>query len=695
MEATFPSRVVTRGVAVVGAVGLLGAVAVFVAGFRDDLTALAWFAPFVGAYAAGLVAVRSQPDQVAARRLLVFGTLATIWIAATVGLVVAYEAHGDKWWLGPANVVVQVVGLAMEAAMIALLAVYPDGTHHRSYERRTVRIAAALSVAVPVVLLISYASVQPSWGFSWGAEDATSFPTIASPLHVGALGFLGPPARVLLEGALLLGPIIGTTLVALRYRRLPRRQEMQVRWPMYGVFVLLLLPLAALLHEFGGLPLAVFDAVVIVVLLALPASILIGLVKPDLFDVDRAMSRSFLFAPLWLAIAAAYLGIAAALGVAASAFGLQVTVAVTIVVTLLVEPARRRLATRAARWTRGTSLNGEQMLRWLGENLEHTLDQRELSAAVARAATQGLGVRWTTVRLVGLDPVTHGERPDEPPAATADLVHAGEHLGDIECGPRLRGRSLSPDAEGLDTLARQAALTLHNARLAADLRSSVEEIQTQATELAASRSRIVAAEASARRQIERDIHDGAQQDLVALIARIGLAKTSLGADDAGARAALDELQSQVRTTLANLRQLASGIHPTELTDHGLVEAIEGRSARMPMRVIIDCDTDLRSARFDEQTEGAAYFFVSEGLANTLKHADADQVRVRISRTADHLEIEVSDDGAGFECNGVTATGLRGLTDRMESLGGSVSIASAPGQGTRLRARLPIGGSGAA
>ena len=695
MEATFPSRAVTRGAAVAGALGLLGTIAVFVIDFRDDPAAIIWFAPFVGAYAAGLVALRSQPGQVAARRLLVFGTLATVWIAATVGLVVAYEAHGNEWWLGPANVAVQVVGLAMEAAMIALLAVYPDGRHHRPYERRTVRIAAALPIAVPLALLISYETVQPSWGFAWGAEGATPFPTIESPLHVAALGFLGPPARVLLEGALLLGPIIGTTLVVLRYRRLSRRQEMQVRWPMYGVLVLLLLPLAALLHEFGGLPLAVYDAVVIVALLALPASIVIGLVKPDLFDVDRAMSRSFLYAPLWLAIAAAYLGVAAALGVAASAFGLQVTVAVTIVVTLLVEPARRRLASRAARWTRGTSLDGEQMLRWLGENLEHTLDQRELAEAVARAAAEGLGVRWTTVRLVGLDPVTHGEREEDSPSATAALVHAGEHLGDIECGPRLRGRAHASDADGLETLARQAALTLHNARLAADLRVSIEEIQAQASELAASRSRIVAAEASARRQIERDIHDGAQQDLVALIARIGLAKSALGAGDTGAHAALDDLQAEVRTTLANLRQLASGIHPTELTDHGLVEAIEGRSARMPMRVIIDCDPELRSARFDEQVEGAAYFFVSEGLANTLKHAGADQVRIRIGRTADHLEIEVSDDGAGFECNGVTTTGLRGLTDRMESLGGSVSIVSAPGEGTRLGARLPIGGSGAA
>ena len=225
-----------------------------------------------------------------------------------------------------------------------------------------------------------------------------------------ALGFLGAPTRVLLDGALLLGPLIGSALVALRYRRLTQEQEMQVRWPMYGVLLLLLMPLAAILHEYGGLPRLVYDAVVILALLALPVSIVIGLVKPDLFDVDRAMSRSFLYAPLWLAIAAAYLGIAAALGVAASALGLQVAVAVTIVATVLVEPARRRLAARAARWARGSSLNGEEMARLLGESLQHTVDQRELSAALAKAACEGLGLRWTTISLVGAESITHGER---------------------------------------------------------------------------------------------------------------------------------------------------------------------------------------------------------------------------------------------------------------------------------------------
>ena len=692
MEVTFPTRGWTLAAAALGATGVAMTAAIFVTGFQGNLGAFLWVAPFLGAYAAGIVAFRLLPGHTAARRLLVFGALAVTWIGSTVGVVVAHDAHGNEWWLGAANVAVQFVGLAMEASMIALLTVYPDGRYHRPYERRTVQVATALAVAVPLILLVSRESVQPSWGFAWGAggESDAGFPSIASPFHVAALGFLGTPARVLLDGALLLGPLIGSALVALRYRRLPKEQEVQVRWPMYGVLLLLLMPLAAILHEFGGLPRVVYDLVVIIALLALPVSIVIGLVKPDLFDVDRAMSRSFLYVPLWLAIAAAYLGIAAALGVAASALGLQVTVAVTIVATVLVEPARRRLAERAARWARGSSLTGEEMVQWLGETLEHTFDQRELSAALAKAAGEGLGVRWTTIRLNGVEPVTHGERGRGEPPMSAELVHAGEHLGEIQCGPRVRGRTHSSDIEGLETLARQAALTIHNARLATDLRMSLREIQTQAGELAASRSRMVAAEASARRQIERDIHDGAQQDLVALIARIGSVRNQLGSVDNGIASSLDELQAEVRTALANLRQLASGIHPTELSDHGLVEAIEGRSARMPLRVIIDCAPELRSARFDEQTEGAAYFFVSECLTNTLKHAGTEQARVRIIRSAEHLDIEVSDEGVGFERNGVTTTGLRGLADRMEALGGTIAISSAPGRGTRLAAHLPIG-----
>ena len=128
-----------------------------------------------------------------------------------------------------------------------------------------------------------------------------------------------------------------------------------------------------------------------------------------------------------------------------------------------------------------------------------------------------------------------------------------------------------------------------------------------------------------------------------------------------------------------------------LSDHGLVEAIEIRSARLPLGVTIECDPQMRTTRFADEIESAAYFFVSEGLANTLKHAAAERVAGAhrpLARTS--LTVEVADDGAGFDVDAVRLSGLRGLSDRIEAVGGTIAVDSAPGRGTRLTARLPIG-----
>ncbi len=253
----------------------------------------------------------------------------------------------------------------------------------------------------------------------------------------------------------------------------------------------------------------------------------------------------------------------------------------------------------------------------------------------------------------------------------------------------MRGRTQASDRELFETLAWQAALAIHNAQLAGELGRSLESIKAQADELAASRSRIVAAQEAARRQIERDIHDGAQQELVALIARIGLARNQLGRDSSRLGETLGDLQAEARQALENLRQLASGIHPAVLSDHGIVEAIESRAARFPLGVTIECDPQMRAARFGEAVEGAAYFFVCEGMANALKHASAERVRVRLSRALGSLEVEVSDNGAGFPVDDTPRSGLAGLADRIEALGGSLHVDSHTGRGTTLTAHLPI------
>ncbi len=697
MSAAFPSRRLTWVLLVAGAVGALATVGLFAHMFASDLSGLAWSTPFLGAYAAGVIAIRIRPEHLAARRLLAFGAAATLFISAAVGLALAFDDTGGGWWLGPANVAVHWLGLAEGAAMIALLAVYPDGKYGHRYERRLVRTVAGLAVAVPILLLLARPTLHPAWVFAWGAETgegsaAAGFPQIASPVHIGALGLLGAPLRAYLDAALALAPLAGAIVIVLRYRRLRPAQRVQIRWPLYGVLAVLVAPVSAALEESGVLSSAVAQPVVIAALVALPASVLVGLVKPDLFDVDRAMRRSLVYAPLWIAIGGAYLGMAAALGLAASSAGLQLAIAVTIVVTVLFEPARRDLAGRAARWAYGESISGEELVRRLGATLEHTLDLEQLMAAIATNAREGLGVAWTRIRVDGAEPVVDGEPPAaaERPVLSAALVHAGERLGQIECGPRVRGRAQGSDHEQLNTLAPQAALAITNARLATELGLKLDEIKAQAAELAASRSRIVAAQESARRQIERDIHDGAQQELVALIARIGLAQNQFGRDSGRLGETLGDLQSEARQALENLRRFASGIHPSVLSDHGLVEAIEIRSARLPLGVTIECDPQMRTARFPDEIESAAYFFVSEGLANTLKHAAAERARVRMIRSQGELAVDVADDGAGFDLDAVRLSGLRGLSDRIEAVGGTISINSSPGRGTRLTARLPIG-----
>jgi signal transduction histidine kinase len=156
-------------------------------------------------------------------------------------------------------------------------------------------------------------------------------------------------------------------------------------------------------------------------------------------------------------------------------------------------------------------------------------------------------------------------------------------------------------------------------------------------------------------------------------------------------ATLTELQAGVREALDQLRRLAHGIHPPELSDHGLVEAIEGRSARLPIRVTVECPPEVRSSRFDDRVEGAAYLFVSEALTNVVKHAVTDHARVRIDNVGDHLLVEVVDAGRGFDgVDATTSPGLRGLADRVEGLGGTMTVETSPGCGTAVRASLPLG-----
>ncbi|MEU7005124.1 sensor histidine kinase, partial [Nonomuraea sp. NPDC046570] len=198
-------------------------------------------------------------------------------------------------------------------------------------------------------------------------------------------------------------------------------------------------------------------------------------------------------------------------------------------------------------------------------------------------------------------------------------------------------------------------------------------------------ARLVHAQETERRRIERNIHDGVQQQLVALIAGLELARAAPRAET------LAHLREQARVTLEDLRELAAGIHPTVLTQGGLVEAVEERCDRLPIDVEFTVDDELRGRRYPDDVEGAAYFTIGEALANTLKHAAASQVEVRLVRNDGCLLMEVSDDGAGFDPAAVIHRGLGPLADRLSALGGNLKVVSAPRKGTRVTAWIPIDG----
>ena len=221
-------------------------------------------------------------------------------------------------------------------------------------------------------------------------------------------------------------------------------------------------------------------------------------------------------------------------------------------------------------------------------------------------------------------------------------------------------------------------------RLAVENDRLTGEVEAQLQEVRASRTRIVEAGDRERRRIERDLHDGAQQRLISLSLELRVARSKLGeAADPEVRRSLDRAADEAQAALVELRDLALGIHPLILTEGGLGEAIES----LADRTSVDVSVDIGSERYSPAVEGAAYFVISEALANVTKYAKATTATVRVRGLSDHMTIEVSDDGIGG-ADPRTGSGLRGLADRLAALDGTITVVSPVGGGTKISALIP-------
>jgi signal transduction histidine kinase len=307
---------------------------------------------------------------------------------------------------------------------------------------------------------------------------------------------------------------------------------------------------------------------------------------------------------------------------------------------------------------------------------------------IARAGVSGHA--WASVWLPALLESQHVSVADlSPPLLrVAPVSHAGELLGLIVVRrPADADPFSAEDDRVLTELARQVGLALHNARLDTALATTLDELRKQAEELRRSRARIVASADAERRRVERDLHDGAQQHLVALAVNLRLTRDLVTEDTETAAAMLDQLADEVKATIQELRDLAHGIYPPLLADSGLAEALRAAGRRSPLPVTVNA---AGIGRYGLDMETAVYFCCLEALQNAAKHAAGASVEVRLWEESGGLLFSVADDGPGFDTAlARSGHGYTNMADRLGAIGGTVRWDSAPGQGTTVSGSVPL------
>jgi signal transduction histidine kinase len=654
--------------------------------------ALPQTAAFLGA---GALALLSQPRHRGARRL--FGVGIVMAVGYIVGALCSAHlvAGGAPAW--QVVIVLQALEMGQALALLGLLAVFPDGHYRSGADRTAVRVLGVLLVAVVMVMRIG--ATQPAYpgSFIWGDQVSAPNPTVQP-----SLAWLGPVAETAYAASFPVCLATGLIVLVLRFRRSEPAERRQIRWLVLGALVTVVtgVTLGALGGWVQTLPTALVYLLYAPAAFAVPLCLGLGMVRDNVLDIDVAIRRSMAYAVLWVLVGALCIGAALGLGVLAGAtLPLPAAIALTVGATLLLAPLRGRLERLADRVVHGRRLSGYELITRLGARLEATPTPDQVAPEVAADVRAGIGASWVRVVVDAEGAADVG--PDvgadlgaqlvgaagtltatASPAMRVPLVRAGVTIGAIECGPKVEGRYTKRDVELLTSLGQQAALAIHNGWLASELGARVDE-------LAASRARLVAAEEAGRRRLERDLHDGVQQDLVALLARVGLARNQIRRGSPLAEDSLLEVARDGQRALLAVQEVSRGLHPPLLSDRGLVEAVRERAARMPIPV------DVRSGlngdgRLPRDIEHAAYFAISEAMTNVVKHSGASSAVVDIGRTDAALRIEVRDDGRGFDTERVGLRGLLGLTDRIEALGGRLSLTSSPGAGATLRFTIPEG-----
>jgi signal transduction histidine kinase len=474
--------------------------------------------------------------------------------------------------------------------------------------------------------------------------------------------------------------------VVIRYRRSTGVERLQLKW---FVSAAAIAAVAFSLSIFSDA--AVVAALVSVSLLGLWIAIGIAMVKHSLFDIDVILNKAIAYGALAVIFTAVYVLIVVVIGAV-----IGVTEGLSLVATAIVavafQPLRERAQHFANRLVYGERATPYEVLSRFSEQVGETYSGEDIHVRMVRLLAEGTGATSAGVWLLVDDEFramatwpTNGTPPAVPAGAgrkspsfgeattAVPVKHRGELLGMLTV-VKPPNEPLTPVEQSLvNDLAGQAALLLANSVLIEDLR--------------ASRQRLVAAQDEERRRLERNLHDGAQQQLVALGVQLALARRTAEKDAPEMAETLENLRAQTTDALENLRDLARGVYPPLLADEGLAAAIEAQARRSPLPVRVESEG---LGRYPQEVETAVYFCTLEALQNAAKYAHPSEVVVRLREEGGDLAFTIRDDGEGFDqARTDYGSGLQNMADRLEALGGNLSLSSAPGKGTTVQGRLSV------
>jgi signal transduction histidine kinase len=529
-----------------------------------------------------------------------------------------------------------------------------------------------------------------------------------TPNPIGVPAPAGNVFYVLAFGGVLL--ILASGLVAIvslvfRYRRAATVEREQLKWLVYaGALIVLALLVSAVATNFmgpGDAASNLENALSSGGAALIPCAIGIAIFRYHLYDIDVVINKTLVYGFLAAFITAVYVAIVVGIGSLIAQHGDQasfgLSIAATAVVAVAFQPVRARIQRLANRLVYGQRATPYEVLARFAERTAGTYATEDLLPRMARILAEGTGAAradvWLQAGGVFRDDAAWPPGAEPFPEVTADLHggltipgadrvllvrYQGRVLGALSVIKR-PGESLTPaEAKLLADLAAQAGLVLRNVGLWEQLTARLEDIR-------ASQQRLVAAQDAERRRIERNIHDGAQQQLVAMAIKLNIAEGLIGLDTDGERELLAELRQEAAGAVEDLRDLARGIYPPLLASQGLAAALQAQAAKSPVPTSVQADG---IGRYPQDTEAAVYFCVLEALQNVAKYAGASHVGIRLEASGDQLLFEVTDDGAGFDpgTKGY-GTGLQGMADRLGAHGGRLDVRSAPGAGTVITGRV--------